>query len=248
MIDGGEIIAIKNNDMKTFVLYPRKTPFLTELTGEVQIEPSNNIVSDSNNEIQRSSEAGRDGSRPTDFLKEIRRGEAVQIGESWYRVSSTIRKGLEREQLKRSKPPLSVTLNKELSSLNEYTDEFTKGKLPLNKPYSGAGLFKGKAKRHGCTLDVKELWRKAFDDDNVKDVIIDEFRITQELVRHNLILPRKNQDDSAAKRRATIAGEKNTKKRRKTRASVDIEKSHNSHLAGFEIAEILKETRQQLDS
>ena len=46
----------------------------------------------------------------TDFRTEIRRGEAIQVGEYWYRVGSAIGSGAAGEQIQRAAAPTSVTI------------------------------------------------------------------------------------------------------------------------------------------
>ncbi len=48
----------------------------------------------------------------TDFRTEIRRGEAIQVGEYWYRVGSAIGSGAAGEQIQRAAAPTSVTIGK----------------------------------------------------------------------------------------------------------------------------------------
>ena len=46
----------------------------------------------------------------TDFRGEIRRGEAMLVGEYWYRVGSAIGSGAAGEQIQRAAAPTSVTI------------------------------------------------------------------------------------------------------------------------------------------
>lgn len=54
-------------------LYPRGDPFLTELPGAVKVAKGSGVA------------MTRD-----DMKKHIRRGEAVRLGEEWFRVSSEV--------------------------------------------------------------------------------------------------------------------------------------------------------------
>lgn len=64
MIVGGEdVIAIKNTDKKTFVMYPRGKPFYTRLSGTITAKPNQFYVQTSES-----------------LLDEIRRGDAVSVG------------------------------------------------------------------------------------------------------------------------------------------------------------------------
>lgn len=66
---------------------------------------------------------------------QIRRGEAVQIGGQWFRVSSAVKEGPLSEQPVRAQAPLSVVSLKELEKKNEldgYIRAFTDVKIPLD--------------------------------------------------------------------------------------------------------------------
>lgn len=68
---------------------------------------------------------------------QIRRGEAVQVGGQWFRVSSAVKEGPLSEQPVRAQAPLSVVSLKDLDKKNEldgYIRPFTEVKLPLDAP------------------------------------------------------------------------------------------------------------------
>ena len=66
MIQSGDIIACKNKKAKDTILYPRGESFLTKLSGTGSVEPDRDFVA--TNE---------------DLTNEIRRGDAILVGESW---------------------------------------------------------------------------------------------------------------------------------------------------------------------
>lgn len=102
LIVGGEIIASKSSQKNCTTLYPRIRPFFTRLSGQVTAIPNLSSI------------------QTTDDLRnEIRRGEAICVGNEWFRVSSNVREALER-----AKAPLSVTSSKELSDRNVYLQAF----------------------------------------------------------------------------------------------------------------------------
>jgi hypothetical protein len=72
------------------------------------------------------------------LLGEIRRGEAVQVGDSWYRVGSAIGSGAAGEQVQRAAAPASVTADRDMSERNVYCDPYTAELLPLDGDYEGA--------------------------------------------------------------------------------------------------------------
>ncbi|KAJ1394809.1 hypothetical protein B484DRAFT_459109, partial [Ochromonadaceae sp. CCMP2298] len=162
LIVGGDIIAVKNSvEFKSLVLYPRGRPFLTKLSCVVTAAPGEQMLQTS-------------GSLQT----EIRRGEAICVGGSWFRVGSAIGSGAEGQQIQRNSAKPSVTLDRDLEvkekdeegagagagalskvasrARHQYFDPYTAEKLPLDGDYDGAALFQGPALRHGCTSDVKE--------------------------------------------------------------------------------------------
>ena len=66
---------------------------------------------------------------------QIRRGEAVQIGGQWFRVSSAVKEGPLSEQPVRAQAPLSVVSLRELEKKNEldgYIRPFLDTKIPLD--------------------------------------------------------------------------------------------------------------------
>ncbi|GAX28443.1 hypothetical protein FisN_4Hh366 [Fistulifera solaris] len=66
---------------------------------------------------------------------QIRRGEAIQIGGQWFRVSSAVKEGPLSEQPVRAQAPLSVVSLKELDKKNEldgYIRPFTDVKVPVD--------------------------------------------------------------------------------------------------------------------
>jgi len=71
---------------------------------------------------------------------QVRRGEAVQVGGQWFRVSSAVREGVPlSEQPARAQAPNSVVSLSDLSKRNEidgYVRPFTSKALPLDHPLS----------------------------------------------------------------------------------------------------------------
>lgn len=66
MVQSGDIIACKNKKAKDTILYPRGNSFLTKLSGSATTAPEQDFLTTTE-----------------DLTGEIRRGDAVLVGESW---------------------------------------------------------------------------------------------------------------------------------------------------------------------
>ena len=93
-------------------------------------------------------------STDVDPLPQIRRGEAIQVGGTWFRVSSAIREGVPLEdQPARAQAPPSVVMMRDLSKKNDaegYVHSFAERVIPLDgRPPTEAAenLRKAKAAR-----------------------------------------------------------------------------------------------------
>lgn len=229
LIVGGDIIAAKNKEKQTLVLYPRGDRFYSRLSGTVTATPGEQIIATSAN-----------------LCEEIRRGEAIQVGDCWYRVDSTIGSGAAGEQTQRSTAPPSVTLEKDLSDRNKYYNPFTPKQLPLDGDFDGDQEFVGVALKHGCTNDVKECWKKTAE--NLKKFIGNEEALPEELLALNLISRPLSAASLEAKRRQQLrdrngANGKKVKKERVKRKPRDISMAGygaNAHLRGTRLEQILK--------
>jgi len=73
-----------------------------------------------------------------DPQSQIRRGEAIQIGGQWFRVSSAVKEGTIKEQPARAQAPLSVVMLQDLSKRNEpeYIRSLTEKLLPVDSQLS----------------------------------------------------------------------------------------------------------------
>ena len=175
LIIGGDIIACKNKALKTFVLYPRGTPFYTPLGGKVTAEPGSNMcrtLVDLTGEIRRgdairvpykATAAGAAGASGATGASLLARFGTTSTEGSWFRVA-TAELGADRQV-----QSLSVTSDQESSlraggvaghaqkKAKEYHDVFTGGWLPLDGDFDGDEVSKGKALRHGCTNDVRQV-------------------------------------------------------------------------------------------
>jgi uncharacterized protein YjcR len=84
LIVGGSIIAGKNKEKKSLVLYPRGEKFVSKLSAQVIATPGKQTIQTN-----------------VSLLKEVLRGEAVMVDTTWYRVDSAIGSGLESQQNQR---------------------------------------------------------------------------------------------------------------------------------------------------
>lgn len=144
LITAGDVVAVANTEDKDKILFPRGEAFLVELDGIVTV-PQRKYNG------KKTSNGGRS---PEDFLDEnsqqpvflietdvdpisqIRRGEAVQVGGEWFRVSSAVKAGVPlSEQPGRAQAPLSVVSLTDLPKRNEvdgYIRPFNSRTLPLD--------------------------------------------------------------------------------------------------------------------
>ena len=72
-IRSGDVIAIKHKEHNTVQLYPRGAHFLTSLSGLVRVQPGVKLAQTSEQ-----------------LALELKRGEAVKLGDCWVRVSCEV--------------------------------------------------------------------------------------------------------------------------------------------------------------
>lgn len=136
LIKAGEIIAVANTEDKDKILFPRGDHFIVELDG---------IVSLPHSALTTSSD---DKPRPVFYVEtdvesrtQIRRGEAIQVGGQWFRVSSAVKEGPLSEQPARAQAPLSVVSLHDMSKRNDvdgYIRNFSAKEIPLDDALSTA--------------------------------------------------------------------------------------------------------------
>jgi hypothetical protein len=128
MIMSGDIIACKNRETKDTTLYPRLSAFLTKLSGTVTANPGEQYVETA-----------------YDLTNEIRRGDAILVNESWFRISSAIAASKTKTNTPaRARAPLSVSSIKDLTDRNIYIDDFDSHKIPLDGDYDGVDEYAGR--------------------------------------------------------------------------------------------------------
>lgn len=213
LIVGGDVIACKNKALKTAILYPRGRPFLSVLDGGVTATPGQQSIRTSNS-----------------LLAEIRRGDAIGLSGSWYRVASNVGTA-GSHQAERATAPLSVTSDMELSDRNVYRDLYDSSTLPLDGDYDGETLYVGPALRHGVGNDIRNLWKQTLD--KAKEFKEgDSLRL--ELVKCKLLSSVGTQQKSLLKLK-----EKKGKERKKRKAR-DTGRVFNAHLKGSALDEAMK--------
>eukprot|EP00536_Pseudo-nitzschia_multiseries_P002447 jgi/Psemu1/294821/fgenesh1_pm.33_\ len=123
LICAGDVLALFNTERKDKVLLPRGEPFLVELDGIISLPAEKEPPKQP--DLSPSAIGAASASNGTDStpLTQIRRGEAIQIGGTWFRVSSDV-KG-HKSQPVRARAPLSVVARKDIAlSKNNKLDGF----------------------------------------------------------------------------------------------------------------------------
>ncbi|CAM9346615.1 unnamed protein product [Chrysoparadoxa australica] len=219
----GDVIAVKNKELSTLLLYPRGPVFLTKLRGEVSIE------------------YGKSVAKCTEPLyTEIRRGEAVKLGEHWTRVSSEVES---ERQPQRAIPPESVAFDKDMSSMNVYAYEFEPGEkdLPLQTWYPYQESYKGPAIRHGCCKRIREMFKET-----LKQVPKEEDAMFK--MMHQAGLTSKLQEGTKRRKKFHFKPgpgqrESQTDKKKRRQALVKSAKLTNDHLEGTALGALMEEAR-----
>jgi hypothetical protein len=230
LILGGDIIAVKCKEpYNSLVLYPRGQPFLTRLSGTVSATPGQQMVRTS-----------------ADLQKELRRGEAVQVGEFWYRVGSAIGSGAAGEQIQRSAAPTSVSADKDLSDRNVYCDPYTAELMPLDGDFEGDAPFVGSCFRHGCTTDIKNCWKQTAEE--LRKFSGDGELLHRELVSLNL-LSRHVSTTGNLLVRQRAQKTKPKRKQSKPRAGAAGASLYgvNAHVKGTELEKLIKEAQAKAE-
>lgn len=234
MVTSGQVLAVGNN--QDIVLYPRKKPFLTELSGEVTLTSGSSIVQTS-----------------ADLRHEIRRGDAILLGDLWFRVSSVISTSSISQQPARARPPASVSSTEDMNSRNEYLYPYTENTLPLSAPVSrlppegslcvvrtnednGTGQrVTIKAYKHGCSNDLRMRWEKTYEDMKSRRLLGDDRQLEAELLKLQLI-SRPGAFTDSGKRKIAIESSSKAKRPRK---APRVYKVTNTHLKGTAIGNLL---------
>jgi hypothetical protein len=217
----GQVIACKNKDKdhKDIILYPRQQPFFVNLSGEIRALPGKEEVETS-----------------IDLTSEIRRGDAILVGENYFRVDCRISGG-RANQPERARAPLSVSslTTHDLRGKNVYYLDFTDKCIPLDREFDGMEPFTGKALKHGCTNDIRDLWKKS--QEVAFPLLSDQVRLQDELIRLKLL----TRPGSEIATKSKIGdGEPKQKRMKTTQKQSRFNRQTNTHLIGTELGAVLK--------
>lgn len=151
LLTGGEILGVSNPEERDKVLFPRGDHFLVELDGCVTVDlPELPAEPEDTSDLARMTACKQELFRlkhsrqatshliktDIDHRTQIRRGEAIRVGNEWFRVSSAVREGVSLDnQPPRAMAPPSVASMKDFSKKNEvdgYVRRFDQNTLPLD--------------------------------------------------------------------------------------------------------------------
>ncbi|CAB9508619.1 expressed unknown protein [Seminavis robusta] len=141
LITAGDVLAIANSEDKDKILFPRGDAFLVELDGIVALKET---AANSDKQVYIVH-------TDVDPCKQIRRGEAINVGGQWFRVSSAVKEGALSDQPVRAQAPLSVVSLLELSKRNEqdgYIRPFSKSLIPLDAPLKPSSISSLKSSKN----------------------------------------------------------------------------------------------------
>lgn len=234
MLRTGEVVGIQNRNMSSknnsgILLFPRRTLFLTALSGEVR--PSAD---------QREFVGILDSTE--DLTKEIGRGEAIMLNGKWFRVSTRIEpRRPVSEQQEKAKRPLSVSAQAASStnqqvglSESEYTDPYTSRRITIDGPLpaskDGTVPQSMRAMRYGVSADLRELWTKTAKrlprEDQSVGAAVNFDALRREAQTYHLSIARGGNSASTARKRAIGRMDRGRKRRKAQRPG----KTLNTHL------------------
>ena len=175
------------------------------------------------------------------IMNEIRRGDVILVGDSFFRVDCRIEGSGKSNQPERAKPPLSVssTEDHDPKGRNTYLKPFSLNVLPLDGDYDGSHTITCKALKHGCTNDIRQIWNAT--NEELSNLRADPYRfdssLQDELIRLKL-LTRPGSDLS----KTQFKGDAQVKQKRiKVQKQRKWTRVSNTHLIGTELGSILKQ-------
>jgi hypothetical protein len=179
LIVGGEVIAVTNKQSEggghDTILFPRRDPFLVELSGHVTSQP------------------GSDKLRTNvDVRREIRRGDAIRIGEGdnveWFRVDCAILNSSGKQPERGTAPNTVSSLKERSTRQNEAKAKpFGRNVIPLDSDVISRVEWTGSAVKHGTTNDIRQLWTDTAEKIGFFRTSAADGQLTQELIRLKLI-------------------------------------------------------------
>ncbi|EGZ23905.1 hypothetical protein PHYSODRAFT_325079 [Phytophthora sojae] len=233
----GEIICLKNADKGAEVYYSRGPAFLVDLSGVATVEAGSYLAHSSQ-----------------EITGEIRRGDALRIGDNWFRVSAAVKSSSTTRPAPfagMATKSVSSTRDPNVSKKIKYMFKFDKDHLPLDVPFPDAKRRniassdrwdllpkrgpKFQMVKHGCSNDIRQLWR-----DTLRAWPSDRAEFEKKLVQAGLT----TQAKVDASRRQMKRRLKEDKKKNRPRKQRDI-KITNHHLIGTKLGEILAKGSQE---
>lgn len=227
----GDVICLKNAEKGADVYYSRGAPFLVDVSGVATVEPGSYLTHSSQ-----------------DVSTELRRGDAVRIGEHWFRVSAAVKTSSSARPTQfagMTTKSVSSTRDPNVSKKIRFMFKFDKDHLPLDMPFPNAKKQhvagdhwdtlpkrgqKFQLAKHGCTNDIRQLWR-----DTLRHWPVDRVEFERKLVQAGLTTQAKV---DANRRQIKRRLKEDKKKKPRPRKQRDI-KISNQHLIGTELGEIL---------
>ncbi|CAI5747441.1 unnamed protein product [Peronospora destructor] len=232
----GEIICLKNADKGAEVYFSRGSTFLVDLSGVSTVEAGSYLAHSSQ-----------------DITEEIRRGDALRVGDNWFRVSAAVKSSSSTRPAPfagMATKSVSSTRDPNVSKKIKYMFKFDKDHLPLDVPFPDAKRRnvassdrwdllprrgpKFQMVKHGATNDIRQLWR-----DTLRTWPSDRAEFEKKLVQAGLT----TQAKVDANRRQMKRRLKEDKKKNRPRKQRDI-KITNHHLIGTKLGEILAKGSQ----
>jgi hypothetical protein len=132
-------------------------------------------------------------------------------------------------------------MDKPLSDRNVYYNLYTPKELPLDADYDGRMKFTGPLYKHGCTNDLKELWRKTAE--NLAPFEQDDAKLHRELVSLNLIS--RSLNSNADSKRNMKKGKAAKRKTPRKQRAVGVGAGSNPHLRGTKLERVMQETYEK---
>ncbi|RHY57904.1 hypothetical protein DYB26_009634 [Aphanomyces astaci] len=219
----GTVICIRNTEDGNDVYYPRGGQFLVELSGSGLVEHGCFIVA-----------------TKEDITSEIRRGDAVKVGDQWFRVSAAPKTGGGSSQPQTFMAGMTSKSVSSVRDLNLSASKKTRGHVPLDTafpdPRGNIPLLQrwdAAPKPGRCTNDVRQLWR-----DTLRDWPADRLSLERKLLQCGLMTRDMHEANMHRSKMRKVHGGKGNKKVLRQRKQRDI-KITNTHLVGTALGEAL---------
>jgi hypothetical protein len=226
----GDVICLKNAENGSEVYYPRGQPFLVDLSGVATVEPGCYYAHANH-----------------DITQEVRRGDAIRVGDHWLRVSAAVK------STSSSRPaPFAGMASKSVASTRDpnvskkirYALKFDHEHVPLDAPFPDAARReiasdrwdvlpkrgpKFQMTKHGCTNDIRQLWK-----DTLRLWPTDRVEFERKLVQAGLTTQAKVDANRRQVKRRMKEGTKKSRVRKQREIKIS-----NQHLIGTELGELL---------